>query len=103
MRSLLFAMSVMLASCGEKEVIRRNHVVEIKNMKFIPGEIDVDKQDTVTFVNLDMVDHDVTEFNRRTWTSGVLKNGAKWSRVMDESVNYFCSIHVVMTGKIKVN
>ena len=96
-------MSVLLAACSQKEDVRRNHVVVIKNMKFLPAEIDIDRHDTVTFVNLDFVDHDVTEFPKRSWTSGVLKNGARWSRVMDESVNYFCSIHVVMTGKIKVN
>ena len=103
MKLLVFAISVLLVSCSQNKDTRRNHVVEIKNMKFIPAELEIDKHDTVTFVNLDIVDHDVTEFNNRSWTSGTLKNGARWSRVIDESVSYFCSIHVVMTGKIKVN
>jgi plastocyanin len=103
MRPLLFVISVLLISCNQNEDTRRNHVVEIKNMKFNPAEIEIDRQDTVTFVNLDILDHDVTEFTNRSWTSGVLKSGSRWSRVIDESMSYFCSIHVVMTGKIKVN
>lgn len=76
------------------------HTVEIKGMAFLPAEIKVNKGDTVIFINRDPVDHDITEEDRKLWSSSPLHPGQSWSKVITGSANYFCSLHVVMKGKI---
>lgn len=76
------------------------HTVEIKQMKFQPNELKLHSGDTVLWINKDITDHDVTEETRKAWTSSKLSMGKSWSKVVTESADYFCSIHVVMKGKL---
>jgi plastocyanin len=78
------------------------HTVEIKQMKFQPNELKLHKGDTVLWINKDITDHDVTEETKKAWTSSKLPIGKSWSKVVEESANYFCSLHVVMKGKLIV-
>lgn len=78
------------------------HTVEIKEMKFQPAELKVQKGDTVVWINQDLVAHDITEEVRKAWTSSVIPSGKSWRMVVKQSANYFCSIHPVMKGKIIV-
>ncbi len=78
------------------------HSVEITQMKFFPAELKVKKGDKVVFVNHDLVTHDVTEESKKAWSSSPLATDKTWVLVVTESVNYFCSIHPVMKGKIIV-
>ena len=71
-------------------------------MKFEPAVLVVKKGDRVTWINKDIVDHDVTEEKSKAWKSSALKAGQQYSRVINTSADYFCSIHVVMKGKLKV-
>ncbi|MBS1748842.1 MAG: cupredoxin domain-containing protein [Bacteroidetes bacterium] len=80
----------------------KTDTVEIKQMAFFPATITVNKGDTIVFINHDLVDHDVTEENKKLWTSSPLHPGQAWSKVFTEPANYFCSLHVVMKGKIVV-
>ena len=76
--------------------------VEIKQMKFQPASLTVQKGDTVIWTNHDIVMHDVTEEKSKAWTSGPLAPGQSWSLVVTESADYYCSIHLVMKGKLTV-
>ncbi len=76
--------------------------IEINNMKFEPAELKVKKGDKVVFVNYDMMLHDVTEEQHKSWSSSPLKTGEYWMLTVTENVNYFCSLHQVMKGKIVV-
>lgn len=78
------------------------HSVEITQMKFFPAELKVKKGDKVVFVNHDLVTHDVTEEAKKAWSSSPLATDQTWVLVVTETVNYFCSIHPVMKGKIVV-
>jgi plastocyanin len=78
------------------------HTVEIKQMKFQPNELKLHIGDTVLWINKDITDHDVTEETKKAWTSSKLPIGKSWSKVVEESANYFCSLHVVMKGKLIV-
>src|SRR5690606_764818 len=84
------------------EQIPAIHKVEMKQMKFIPAMLTVNKGDTIIFVNHDMLTHDVTEEASKAWSSSPLKVNEAWKLTATESVNYFCSIHPVMKGKIVV-
>lgn len=78
------------------------HTVEIRLMKFIPAELTVSKGDTVVWINNGITAHDVTELTDNLWTSSSMPVGTSWSKVITESTDYFCSIHMVMKGKLAV-
>jgi len=75
--------------------------VVIEQMKYNPANIAVNKGDTIFFTNEDIVAHNVTEVNK-AWASPTLNNGDSWQMIADKSADYFCSIHLVMKGKITV-
>lgn len=91
----------LLGSCSSNTEKPTLHTVEIKDMKFVPDDITVKAGDTVLWINRDMVAHDVTE-DSKAWTSSVIATGDSWKMEVKEFTNYFCSIHVVMKGKIRV-
>jgi len=78
------------------------HTITIQDMKFQPAELDVKCGDTVVWVNNDLVTHDVTEETNKLWSSGPLPAGKSWRMAVRQNANYFCSIHVVMKGKLIV-
>lgn len=92
----------LLASCSSTPEQPKVYTVEIKDMKFVPDDITVKQGDTIIWINHDMMAHDVTEEGEKLWTSSVIPPGNSWKREITSSVNYYCSIHVVMKGKIKV-
>lgn len=91
----------MYGCAKEKSYTPQLYTVEIKDMKFQPEEITVHKGDTIIWLNEDIVAHDVTEENK-AWASPALASGTSWEKVIDKSESYYCSIHLVMKGKIIV-
>ena len=100
----LLCFIVLLDSCATetKKYIPKVYTVEIKQMKFQPAELIVQKGDTVVWINNDIVAHDVTEESSKAWTSSLMPVGQSWSLVVTQSADYYCSIHVVMKGKLVV-
>lgn len=86
----------------EKQNEPKIHIVEIRQMKFEPSNVIVDKGDRVQWINKDITNHDVTEQSTNAWASSPLKSGESWSMVVTESVDYYCNLHQVMKGKITV-
>ena len=82
---------------------KTKHTVVIKNMAFDPFQIHVHKGDTVIWINKDMVPHNVTDFPDANWTSGTLALGKFWEKNINDTFDYFCSIHPTMKGKIIVD
>jgi len=79
------------------------HTVLIKKMKFIPEVLNVKKGDTVVWINKDFYPHDVSKYDDNAWHSSPLDKGESWSKVITETEEYYCSLHVVMRGKIIVD
>lgn len=100
----LLCCAFILVSCQSTpdKPVPRTHVVEIKEMKFQPAELVLNQGDSVVWINRDFVAHDVTEEPSRVWTSSVIPAGASWRMVVTKSADYFCSLHVVMKGKLVV-
>lgn len=95
----------LLNSCKTEteKAIPKAHTVEIKQMKFQPEFLNVQKGDTVVWINKDIGAHDVTEEPNKAWTSSAMPSGKSWSLVVTKSADYYyCSIHVVMKGKLVV-
>ena len=106
LKSSTFTLCVIfiLNSCATEteKTIPKVHTVEIKQMKFQPAELVVQKGDTVVWINNDIVAHDVTEETNKAWTSSLMPVGQSWSLVVTKNADYYCSIHVVMKGKLVV-
>lgn len=94
----------LLLDCShpETKVVPRKYTIEIKEMRFQPDDLQVHVGDTVEWINKDLVAHDITEEVNKEWSSGPLNAGKSWDLVVTKSANYFCSIHVVMKGKLEV-
>ena len=78
------------------------HTVVIRQMKFEPAELKLHKGDTVLWINKDITDHNVTEEVVKKWTSSKIPANKSWSMVVKQSDDYYCSIHLVMKGKLLV-
>ena len=78
------------------------HTVVIRNMVFEPAELTLHKGDTVLWINKDLTDHDITEEPGHKWSSPKIRMNESWAMVVDESAAYYCSIHVVMKGRLVV-
>ena len=115
-RLILFAfLSVTIWSCTSPasestadkqeestQIAHQTHLVEITQMKFNPEVVTVKIGDKITFVNHDMVAHDITEESSKKWSSSPLQPEQTWTLDVTESNNYYCSLHPVMKGKIIV-
>lgn len=89
-------------STADKRNITQEAVVIIKQMKFEPAQLKVKKGQTVTWINKDIVEHDVTPFNTKLPNSGVFKPRQSWQLEVDQSFDYKCNLHPTMLGKIIV-
>jgi plastocyanin len=80
----------------------KTHVysILISNMKFHPEKIEVNKGDSVIWINHDIVAHCVTGLPDKTWTSSEIPPEGSWKMAVTQSSDYYCSIHPVMKGKI---
>ena len=99
-RLLVFAAApILLASAfaaGAK------HEVKIEGMKFEPATITVQRGDTVTWRNADVVPHTATAAGK--FDSGNIAAGQSVSRKLDQpgEFDYVCSYHPGMKGKVVV-
>ena len=110
-RITIIAAIILFTSCSrgeqrqkldKKEIVNRSYVVIIQQMKFSPAEIAANRGDTITWINKDIVDHNVTEEKNKEWTSSTLSPGKSWSHIVTKNADYLCTIHPVMKGKLSV-
>jgi|SRR5215217_3137821 len=80
----------------------QTYMVEIKQMQFQPAVLQLHKNDTVLFINRDMVAHTATEATSKSWSSPTLPSDSSWKVAIGQSADYYCTIHPVMKGKIVV-
>jgi plastocyanin len=101
---LLLLLISCLFSCSSvpEKAKPKTHTVEILQMQFQPAELMVQKGDSVMFINEDLVVHDVTEEKTKAWTSSALPPDKTYTMVVNESANYYCTLHPVMKGKLVV-
>jgi plastocyanin len=76
-------------------------VVEIRQLKFAPAEIEIAAGGTVTFVNLDLVPHTATGVS---FDTGILHKDERKEIQFPTAGEfpYFCKFHRHMTGKVIV-
>ena len=83
------------------EPLTRSHSVQIRNLRFSPGELVVAPGDTVVWVNKDLIPHTITA-DDRSWDSERLNQNDRWEIVVHEGMRgtYFCLYHPSMTGRL---
>lgn len=97
---LCFA-AILSAFCVRAEATE--HIVEIVNFAFSPRQLSVESGDTITWVNRDVVSHNVSGGTVNTWRSPNLRKDETFSLVITSDLNYLCSLHVAsMKGQIVI-
>lgn len=76
--------------------------IVIEGMQFKPAEINMHPGDTLVWVNKDIVMHNVTDDPGQNWTSGDIEVGKTWMMIPATDMDYYCTIHPTMKGKIKL-
>lgn len=89
------------ASAGTEESSKQSTTVNIKDLKFAPETIEINKGETVTWKNEDSASHTVA-FD--AFQSGTMKQGDTFEHIFDTvgTFSYYCGNHPSMTGTVKV-
>ena len=97
-------LTLAAASVRSTDPVSRRHVIEIQGMRFHPEVLDVQRGDTVVWINRDIVPHTATSTRKSGWNTGSLPqddSGRYVPRHRGEDP-YFCQLHPVMLGKLVV-
>lgn len=94
---------VALAAANTETRQPQNHVVEIRDLEFVPPELVVAPGDTITWANHDFVPHTATA-EGDGWASTTLKTGESWQITVQAGMasDYFCSHHPSMTARLRI-
>src|SRR5262245_30081724 len=98
----IIGLVLLMAGCSSPEAPHQKHTVVIEHMQFTPATLSVHKGDEVTFVNKDMVVHNVRAISGEAWADSLQTNDS-FTMTASKTADYFCSLHPVMKGKIEVN
>jgi plastocyanin len=94
------------ASTGGSESggARGGVTVDMKNIQFDPKSITVKKGQTIKWVNLDTVDHDVVANSGASFKSDQFGKGGTFEFTPKKAgkIDYVCTLHPGMTGTITV-
>jgi plastocyanin len=79
------------------------HTVTIEGMQFNPPELLVHPGDRIVWVNKDLFPHTATATGK-TFDSGSIAGDASWGYTVNKKgeIEYSCTFHPTMKGKIKV-
>jgi plastocyanin len=82
---------------------RTRHTVTIEGVQFSPSELIVHPGDRIVWVNKDLFPHTATAAGK-VFDSGSIAANASWSYAATKKgeIEYGCSFHPTMKGKIKV-
>ena len=77
----------------------RLHLIEIRELGFMPPRTLVSPGDTIVWINRDIVPHTVTSLEG-IWSPQELDEGQSWEMVVagDGTYHYFCEFHPEMEG-----
>jgi plastocyanin len=78
--------------------------VEMKNIQFVPKDVSVDVGQTIKWVDLDSVEHNVVADSGADFKSDVFgQDGSfEWTATKPGKVEYECTLHPGMIGTITV-
>ncbi len=89
------------ADTGKNEIPGSDTVL-ISSMQFLPAKIQAEMGDTITWINNDLVDHNVRDTIHNLFYSDTLKTNQSYRWIVTESASYICTIHPTMNGSILI-
>jgi len=94
---MMLAASIAVAHAGTT-------TVTIDNYNFEPAVVTVHPGDTVTWTNHDSIPHTATALDGKSFDSGAIDPGARWSFTFPKAgdYGYRCAIHPDMRGMVIV-
>lgn len=106
---LIATIPVVISSCSnQNEGEKTNNqpgsdTIVIQAMQFSPADLNVHAGDTITWINKDVVDHNVKDTVNNLFYSDTLKNGQSYRWVVTGKANYICTLHPTMAGQIEMS
>lgn len=79
------------------------HIVEIKNLNFVPKTINASKGDKIVWINKDIFPHNIVDSGSQETLSDTLAKDDEFSYIIDKDINYECGFHPSMTGTINIS
>ncbi len=105
MFALLFTVLIITNSCSKSSDLPGANEVFMQGMAFTPSVITVSAGTTITWINNDLVAHNVTSDTPGVFSSGTLSSNESFSNLFNTpgTFQYKCTIHPTMTGSVVVN
>ena len=100
---VLLALIVGLASSADSIPASINHRVIISGFEFIPSQLKVSLGDTVTWVNKDIVPHNIAINTQQKALSPELEKDETFVFKVTNNLSYICGFHPSMKGKIIID
>ena len=96
---VLTSMSAGAAACVSRPV---THTVTIDSTMFQPADLTVNAGDTIVWINKDFFPHTAT--SQGLFDSGAIAPGRSWQYKPSDpgEIDYVCTLHPAMTGKLRV-
>ena len=98
---LLYLIAQNLAS-AKNSLKLTQHNVDISGFTFVPKQLEVKTGDTITWINKDIVPHNIIESIDQRAISPDLATGEAYTFVVKKSMVYHCGLHPSMKGKVLV-
>ncbi len=99
----MLAITVSFVSFTEPLPKNTNHQIVISGFEFVPSELTVSVGDTVTWVNKDIVPHNIAINTKQKPLSFNLASGEEFTHKVSVSLDYICGLHPSMKGKLIIN
>ncbi len=95
---------VLIASFGNatERTAAKHHQVFISGFEFVPKVLKLSTGDTVTWVNKDVVPHNIIVGTKHIKLSPDLVRGEKFTFVAKASLSYECGFHPSMKGRLVI-
>lgn len=94
---------ISLQSVKSDDSMSKEHIVEIRNLEFIPKELVVAPGDTIIWINHDIIPHTVTAGDE-SWDSDLVEAEGQWQTIVKANMHetYFCRYHPSMKAKLRI-
>ena len=94
----------VITSCSNQTktqvISSKSDTIVINLMQFSPAKLNAVVGDTITWINKDLVDHNVSDTINRLFYSDTIKPGKTFRWVVTGEVKYICTIHPTMNAEI---
>ena len=100
----LVAAALVLAGCGGDDESSGSPAVDMKDLQFVPKDVQMKVGQRVSWRNEDTTDHNVVAIRGASFRSRAFGEGKSYSYVPERSgrVSYVCTLHPQMKGSLDV-